>query len=507
MPSIFAGGGRNTVARPSDINEQECSDGENFDLRLGDSTLRPRKPFDLVATATNAGAIRGIVQLVRKDGTTSTLVQAGDTVYEWDLGTTFTSRATISSSSRLRGVTFSLGGYVLITDLEKQTPVSTWDGTTFATLPHDLGGSFYAKYAVITNERAFYANVTAGIDVPHMVVGSGLLSPGNLTVADRPSSSLSGADPFFLLTLDLKPINGLVSAFGLVVFSTREGKIYQLSGTSARDFAVLDLFQGSNASGDEAMVNIGNDVLIGRRSAIDSLKSINTFQDVQTDDISRWISNEIEENTEWTIVYESTRQRAFCFPSGEQFVHVLHKPLLDAGGISPWSKWTTKHALGFKPETAVAILNEGISTVYMGDSTGNIYRIDGIGSQDGGTEDISMFRLSSVVKSAEPITEIKGYVDYQRPTATMDFGIEVQWNGAAVSDQSRTISLPAETIGEVYGGEVYYGGTFGYGAARTERSHRQWFKAAGSGNSVQIRSSATAAQDFAIDEIFFEEAR
>jgi len=512
LPSIFAGGGRNTVARPSDINEQECADGENFDLRLGDSAFRPRKPFDKIATATNSGPIRGIAQLVRADNTTSTLVQAGDTVFEWDLGTTFTSKATISASSRLRGArdqNFTLGGTVIITDLEKQTEVSTWDGTTFATLVHDLGGSFFAKYAVVTNERVFYANITAGISIPHMVVGSGLLDPGDLTVADRPSSSLSGADPFFLLTLDLKPINGLVSAFGIIAFSTQNGKIYQLSGSSAQDFAVIDLFSGSNASGDEAMVNIGNDVLIGRRSAIDTLRSINTFQDVKTDDVSRWISDEIEPQTEWRIVYESNRQRAFCFPSEGQLVHVLHKPLFDAGGISPWSKWTTKHAIGFNPETVVTILGpDGIPTVYMGDSTGNLYRFDGTGAQDGGSEDITSFRLSPMVKGdpSGTVRELSGYIDYTRPTATLDIDLEVQWLDG--DDQTTTTALPAETIGQVYGGgDVFYGGDFHYGAKGTGRQHRQRWDAAGNGHGFQIRSSVTAAQDFSVDEIFFEEAK
>jgi len=509
MASLLFGGGRNTVARPSDVNPQECTDGENFDLQVGDSSFRPRKPFDLVATATNGSPIRGFAQLVRPNGLTSTLIQAGDTMYEWDLGSTFTSRGTVSASSRLRGgldQNFNPNSTVIITDLEKQTVVSTWDGTTFQALNHDLGGNFYAKYAVVAKERVFYANVKAGIDIPHMIVGSGLLDPADLTVNDRPSSFLSAADPFYLVGLDLKPINGLTEAFGRLVFSTKFGRILELIGNNAQDFTVENLFFGSNAYGDEAMTNIGNDVLIGRQGALDSLRSIETFADVKTDDVSLWIADEISNSTEWTIVYDRGTQKAFCFPKGERLVHVLHKPILDEGRFSPWSKWTTDHALGFNPQTAFTIIGpEGLPAVYMGDENGNIYRIDGSGSQDAGANDIVTWRESALLKVIdEPTDDINGWVDYVRPESDLTLTLTHKYAGRTVDNQEQTLTLPAELIGEVYAGTAYYGGTFYYGAENTGRLHRQWFQPAGDGSAAQIRTSVTDSQDFRIDEILYE---
>ena len=77
-------GGRNRRSRTIDIDHSECAEGKNFDIDLEFAGLRPRRPFDLIATATNAGSINGYAQLIKQDGSLSTLIQAGDTVYEWD---------------------------------------------------------------------------------------------------------------------------------------------------------------------------------------------------------------------------------------------------------------------------------------------------------------------------------------------------------------------------------------------------------------------------------------
>ena len=82
-----------TLVRP-----EECIAGYNFELGSVNSHFRPRKPFDLLGTASNGSALNGFVQLIKTDNTETTIVQAGDTVYEWNGTTGFTSRGSGSGA-------------------------------------------------------------------------------------------------------------------------------------------------------------------------------------------------------------------------------------------------------------------------------------------------------------------------------------------------------------------------------------------------------------------------
>src|SRR3990167_6318996 len=88
------------------VNLAECISGYNFELGTRNTHFNPRKPFDLLGTATNAGAINGFVQLIKNDNTSTTLVEATDTVYEWDGTTNFASRGTVSGSKSSRSAPF-----------------------------------------------------------------------------------------------------------------------------------------------------------------------------------------------------------------------------------------------------------------------------------------------------------------------------------------------------------------------------------------------------------------
>ena len=79
------GGGLNTRSSEQDINEIESSaGGKNYDLDPANFSFRPRQPIDLLHTAPNASEIRGAVNLLKTDGTSQILVQAGTNLYEWD---------------------------------------------------------------------------------------------------------------------------------------------------------------------------------------------------------------------------------------------------------------------------------------------------------------------------------------------------------------------------------------------------------------------------------------
>ncbi len=508
--SVLFGGGRNTKARTADIKPEECAEGENFDLSLSDSGFTRRKAFDLAGTAPNAGDIRGYAQLKKQDGTISTLIQAAGNVYEWDGASTFTLQGTCNSASQLRGSpythNFTLDQFVIITDLAKATVVKKWDGTTYGNLAHNLGGDFFAKYCLVDNERALYANVTSGTDTPHVLVGSAGSDAENLTVSNRPSTSLSALDPWFLPVQDLKPFNGLEEGFGFVVMSTEEGRIWKLTGSTAKDFAMESQYLGSASTGDEGIANVGNDVVYGRAGAIEALSGVQEYGDTEADDISRWIQPDIDTVTSWTIVYDRKLQRVFCLPSGVGEIHVYHKGLSNSE-LSPWSKWTTSHTVNFEPTTIWQMKHptDKTDTVYMGDSSGNIYQFDGTGGQDGGSADVASYRTSGLVKTTlSQMNTVTGWVDYEKKTGASTLNVTFEWGGTTLFDQAISLTLPAQDSPAVYGGSVYYGGTFYYGAQFERRLSRQTYSAAGQSTEFQVKTEITGSSDFRIDELYVD---
>ena len=136
---MIFGGGLASAINPAEIDVRECIEGQNFRLALDEIDMRPRKSFDLAGTATNAEPINGFAELIKTDGSVTTLVQAGTVVYNWDGASSFTSVGTVESGARLRGTRFStslLDDMVIISDLAKKTAVKTWDGSSFADLSH-----------------------------------------------------------------------------------------------------------------------------------------------------------------------------------------------------------------------------------------------------------------------------------------------------------------------------------------------------------------------------------
>ena len=337
------GGGINARQRSADINIEECTEGENFNLDFQSSVLAPRQGLAIRATAPNGEPIRGIAQLVKQDGTLSTIIQAGGTVYSWD-GTAagFTEVGTVSPDARLRGPidsNFTLDNFIIITDLAKVENVKKWTGESFVDLEHNLGVDFKAKYVSIQKERAIFANVKTGtFDTPHIILGSQLGDSEVLTIAPdkRPNPDplvITPAEPFFLPIPDLRPINGLVHAFKVFLLSTERGRLYILSGSDSNDYVFENFHAGSAVSGDEAMVNIGNDVAMGLPGRIETLRGILEFGDVETNDASWWIAPLIdgtsgEKVATWKLVYDQAGQRVYCFPNNADTAWVLHKHLL-----------------------------------------------------------------------------------------------------------------------------------------------------------------------------------
>jgi len=505
------GGGVNSRASEDEIDARECATGENFLLDLRNSNFRNRPPFDLVDTAPNAGRINGFVNHRAADGTITMLVQAGDTVYQFS-GTSFgASKGTVSSSARLRGPltqNWELDDLAIITDLALVEPVMEWNGTTLSDMTHNLTGDFKARYAHVDQNRAFYGNVESNATAtPHLLVGSELENHDNLSVSNRPASALGASDPFYLTTLDLKRIKGLTRAFGRLIFPSGDGNIYSLIGSDSQDYSIDELYAGAAGAGDEALVYIGNDVLYGRQGVIESLVATDTFGDVENTDPSVPIADQIQSFSDWTLVYNSRFQRVYCYPDSQAQIWVLNKPLLAEQQISPWMKWTTQHASSFNPTAMMSCLdpNDGLEYVFFGDSSGNVYRMEGTsGLGDAGSADVVTERLSALINVplGGDAFDIKGHISYRKNEAAT-VTISFEYSGEAAFNETITITLPAVTGVATYGGTSVYGGSDLYGASFSQRLTRQPFYIPGQANQLQVRVTVEGKTSVEINEVFF----
>lgn len=515
--TVRFGGGVNSRSSEDQINPLECTEGENFVLDPGNGEFRRRDPFDLIGTVPNEAEIRGFVTLTQTSGTVTMLVQAGDTVYEWD-GSTFSSVGTVAATARLRGTieaNWALDDKVIITDLALDEEIHEWDGSHFSevTFLQSDGsssfGTFRAKYCVIEDERAFFGNIfESSNEFPHLLVASQRGNFEVISASDRPSSSLSDADPWFLPTPQLKPINGLASVFNILAISQQDGAFEQLTGSNATNYDMDKFARGSGAVGDEAVVATSNDVIYGARGRIESLSAVEKFGDVEVDDLTFKIEPEVRTFKDWTLVYNPRVKRVYCFPdiANQAEIWVLHIDFIGSE-LSPWSKWTTLHSLDFNP-TAVMVCRDpedGLEYTFMGDSSGNVYRLEGTGeSGDGGTEEILAFRKSMVHQSGldTQAFHINGWLQHRKKLSN-NATLTISWSGEHVHEVSKVIQLSElDTINiTVYGGEVYYGGNFYYGPSQEDRLVRRLFAVPGMSNQFQVEVSVQGTNEFSITEI------
>lgn len=517
------GGGLHSRASEDAIGDSECADGENFDLDGANDEYRPRAPFDLVGTVPNGAEIRGFATLLKNDGTVSTLVQAGSTIYEWDGGSGFTAVGSCSATAKLRGRlehNWQLDNKVLITDLTLTDPVKEWDGTTLQNVTFAGGfGTFRARYCYVENERALFANVYSnGTVTPHLIVGSERGDYTTISVSDRPSSSLSEQDAFFLVQPDNFAINGIVATRGVVVVSSSRGSMYKLSGASAKDFSMSPFFPRSGAYGDESLVFAGNDAIYGRGGRIESAMATDTFGDIDADDVSRWIGHEIQGYDEWLLAYNSRLKRVYCHPVGASRFYVYHQNVAEMSAafeasqgrarrssVSPWARWTTTHPMSLNPTCMMNVLDpvDGLEYVLMGNASGSVYRLEGSGTAgDGGTNAVNSYRTSKLftIPVDGEVFELTGHIRYRKNSA-INADVKALFAGRSIKDECVTITVPAVTLGAVYGGAYYFGGSAYYGIAGSNRWAIQPFAIAGHSSAFQVRVEVEDADTFNIGEI------
>lgn len=509
MAEIVFSGGLNEQD-DSQVKVEECTRGHNFELGLGNTHLRNRKPFDLEATATNTSPIRGFIQLVTNTGVETTLVQAGNTVYLWDGSTGFTSKGTVTDG-KLRGVTWSLGGYAVIVDVESlsNNVVKKWDGTTFGNLTTGLANPLYARYAVVHLGRVWLFNVKCGTATPHLMVASAYENPQSYDTskAAQDASFSTGSEAFYMVSPDLQPINGAVSFFDTLLISTEGGRIYKLTGADSTDFQWVPFYSGSAAIGTESMASIGNDVVYMRQGGvIESMESVQAYGDVKTDDITRWIPNTIKERTDCITVYDQDRSKVYFFSETRGDVLVFFKDLIGSG-LSPWGKYKTDHASSFITKAAIYMRDPGTENhyVFWGDDSGNIYRMDGVGCGDAGTTNIVVYRRSTYLNGfSTELNRIRGRVEYKR-VADVDLIMQFEW-ADDYSITSCTVPLEGPPIGDTanyFGGSSYFGGVFYFntGFFFSDRISTKGFSPIGRGPGFYLSTSVSTNQDFDVLKI------
>jgi hypothetical protein len=518
---IFYGAGLNENQYP---HPSEAAKGSyNFDLKKDSSFLFPRKPFDLLGTATGGAEIMGFLQLVKRDETETTLVQSGASVYKWDGATAYSSVATVTTVSQLRDVYWSLGDYIIVTDLQKQTVVSKWDGSTFSTLTTGLGTSLYAKYGIVHQGRVWLFNVRTSSDTPHLMVASAFENPESYDTTKRATSGtfVTGSEAFYMLTPDLKPINGVaLTLSGDLVISSERGRLFKLSGSSASDYKWVDFYANSNAVGTESIVSSGNDIFYLRQGgAIESLLATQNYGDVAADDVSRWIPDTVANLDDGIAVYDQGNQKVLWFIEGK--VLALYKDLLYGGciidetgtkaKISPWSVYTTDHSSGFTTSAARYMRKPGATnySVLFGDSSGRIYDLNGTGSSgDGGSSDISLLRKTRFLGEETGLNYHRriprARIRYQR-TQQCSISISLEW-GDEYNTSTSSVTLDGPLVDETaayFGGSYYFSGTIYFNAEEGNPGVKSHINTSmvGRGSVVTKTVSSTNSVRYHIDHI------
>ncbi len=498
----------------------ECTAGYNFDLALDQNWFQPRKPFDLKGTAPNAGAINGVMQLVKRDNTQTTLICAGNTVYLWDGGSTWTSKGTVTSGSMLRDTYWSLGDYSVITDVALLNVVQKWDGTTLSNLTTGLGTALYAKYGIVYAGRVWLFNVTTNTTTPHLMVASALENPTSYDTSQRAGSTTvgggtfsTGTEAFYMVTPDLKPINGVCLYQNTLIISTLNGKLFQLTGSSAKDFAWTDFLDGSPAIGSEALASMGNDAIFMRQGGhINSISATMNFGNVTALELTRWLPNTIKNLTGATqIVYDITNQKVFFFIAGK--VLVLFKDLRNTGK-SPWSVYTTQNANAFNTAAAKYIQIPGGTSysVYWGDSSGNVFDMNGAGTGDGSSSNTIVYSRTSRHVGDEQFdgqwpwanVNLTGIVRYRRIgafTLSLTFDWDDEYNTEICN-----LNLKGPASGDnspYFGGAFYFGGTtyFNQGFSATNRVSDFNYSPSGKGPGFYVTVSANTNVLFNVDSV------
>jgi hypothetical protein len=511
MPQFSFGGGLNQLNDIA-IRPDECVEGQNFELELGNQKFRRRPVIDLLDTTPNTSRINGIHQLFERDGTKTTLVMSGTQAYTWDGSAFVAVGPALAASSRFNDHDWDLDETIIITDREKATVVLEWDGTTLAALTTGLGSNLFAKYGLVADGRNWLANITEGATLlPNVILASAFEDREDYDTAARggtAGSFTTGQEAFFLVTPNTKPINGFIRFQNVTIVSTEGGEMFKLVGDDATNYRFEDFYSGSAAIGDSSFVDAGDDVYYMRTGGvIESLRSTDRFGDVGTDDISIQIPTEVEDATGAKIVYDQKNKKILFFFDSKCMV--LYKNLLNQEA-SPWSKYKTQHPSAFNTDAARFMeypeSNNADKTILYGDDNGNIFDLNGSGVMgDMGSFNI-LAQRKLPLQDANYRNIIAGRIFYRR-RGQCQLNMNFEWG-----DEKNTTDLTVILKGinsalvtqNFYNAGVYYAGGSYYsegGTGSTGNPVSKGFSAVGKGTSVFVTLGIETTEEFEIDYI------
>lgn len=324
----------------------------------------------------------------------------------------------------------------------------------------------FARYAAVWNNRMVLFNITTDSNAnPHMILVSAFEDPDNFDSSQRGASQLNSAggltgnEAFFLLSPDMRPINGIAVFFNTIIISTIDGRLFKLTGTDSTDYAIIEYYAGSAATGVESIVNVGNDVMwLKRGGGIDRLSAVEQFGDVKADDISRFIPKEVQGISDSIAVYDEQRQRVHWFVDGK--VLTLDKNMIaERPELSPWSIYKTAHQNGFNTNAATYIRDPDETTydIYWGDDGGRIFKLNGsIHMGDSGDHPVETKRKFRFIDETELPTRhsnITGRTEYRRRGVAnllldFDWGEEASVSRTTIPLKGITVSTDANFWGE-----------------------------------------------------------
>lgn len=374
----------------------------------------------------------------------------------------------------------------------------------------------HAKYSVVWKNRMWLFNVTTnGTENPHMMLASQFEEANVFDTTQQvlpyTTGGLTGNEAFFLLSPDMRPINGAAVFFDTLIISTVNGQLYKMTGNDSTDFQVVPYYPGSAAIGDRTMINTGNDLMWMTRGAeIERLSTVEAAGDVKADNVSNFISTTMSGLSDGIAAYDEYRQLIYWFVTDK--VLVLDKDFLfTRPGISPWSVYETEHDSRFNTNAVSYIRDPGANTydVYFGDAEGRIMKLNGTrGGGDAGSAAVITSRKSKHIVLPDEFTELIGRIEYRRITET-DIDIHLDWVIYDYKSSNRiTLAAPLQAGSPLFWGQAnnFWGQDiyWNQGRVTTPLSNRG-FSPTGKGNGVFITVEHNGTADFLINRLMINE--
>ena len=393
--------------------------------------------------------------------------------------------------------------------------VSSSLATATGMLAFEKSVDLYAKYALTWNGRVWLFNITTdSTDNPHMILASEYENPDVFDTSQRAdihtSGGYNGNEAFYMLTPDLKPINGVALFFNTVIISTIDGRLFKITGSDITDYRIVEYYPGSAATGRESITNTGNDIMWMKRGGkIDSLSAVETSGDVQADDLSRWIPNTASNISDSIAVYDEQRQLIHWFVNGK--ILTLNKLFLsERPDLSPWSVYETLHPYNFDTNCAVYIRIPGSNNydVFFGGAGGELFKLNGTENNgDAGTYSIVNQRKYAFVDNnvfPSKDTNILGRVEY-RKRGQADLALTFDWAEPDARSQS-IVLLSGQSIdpeANFWGGDNYYDNGIYYseGSAPSNKVSTKGFSPPGKGRGFFLNCELDTKVNFLINKL------